>query len=99
MRAEDGAAGIGDAPDDVGEELAQFIRRRIPDRVRQIDRRAAGVDHRLDDAAQEIAIAARRVLRRKLHIVGERARELDGADRGGETLLACHPQLCAQVQI
>ena len=74
VRAEDRLVGVRDAAADLLEELADVLRRRVADRVRQVDRRRAGVDRRLDDAAQEVAIAARRILRRKLHIVGEAAR-------------------------
>ena len=72
-----------------------LVGRRVADRVGQVDGRAAGGDDRLDDAAQEIAIAARRILRRKLHIVGEPARELDGVDRRLEALLARDAELGA----
>src|SRR5260221_402439 len=52
-----------------------------------------------DNAAEEVAIAARRILRRKLHIVGEAARELHGVHRRREALLARDAQLGREVQV
>ena len=55
VRAEDRVVGVRHAAEDRPEELADLVRRRVADRVGQVDRRAAGVDDRLDDAAQEVA--------------------------------------------
>ena len=92
--------GVRHARRDLGEELADVVRRRVADRVGQVDRRGAVGDRRFDDAAQEIAIAPRRILRRKLHIVGE------AAGRGAtpsidrlEARLARDAQLALEVQI
>ena len=90
---------FGTRPTDLGEEVAGFVRRRVADRVRQVDRRRAFADRRLDDAAQEIAVAPRRVLRRKLHIVGELPREADAVDDRLEARLARDAQLGVEVQI
>ena len=91
--------GVGHAPDDLGEEFVGLVRRRVADRVGQIDRRGAGVDGRLDDAAQEIVVAARRVLRRKFDIVGELPGAADAVDDGRQAGLARDAQLALEMQV
>ena len=56
-------------------------------------------DRRLDDPAQEVAVAPRRILRRKLHIVGEAAREPDAVDDLLEAGLAGDAQLALEVEV
>ena len=99
VRAEHRAVGVGHAAHHAGEEFARFVRRRVADRVRQVDGRGARRDDRLDDAAQEIRIRPRRILRRELHIVGELPRQADGVDRRLEAGFARHPELGGQVQV
>ena len=82
-----------------GEELAGFVRRRVADRVRQVDGGRAFADDRLDHAAQEVAVAPGRILRRKLHIVGELPREANRRDGQLEARLARDAQLARQMQI
>jgi hypothetical protein len=84
---------------DAAEEILQLVRRRVANRIRQVDRRAPHLDHRFDDAAQEIEVAARGVLRRELHVEGVLACVADRLDGRFHALLARHAQLGLQVQI
>ena len=99
MRAEHRFRRVRHAGDDLLEELTDLVRRRVADRVGQVDGRGAGVDDPFDHAAQKITIAPRRIFRRELHIVGERSRQLHRFDGGGEAIVVRHPQLRGQVQV
>ena len=79
--------------------VADLVRRRIADRVGQIDGRAPGRDDFLDRPGTGSPVAPRRVLRRELHVVGVAARAVDRGDRGIEAGLARHPQLALEVQV
>ncbi len=99
MRAEDRAVRVGHPSDHGPEEVGDLIRRRVADRVRQVDRPGAGGDDRLDQPAQKIEVASGRVLGGELDVVGAGARAGHGGHGGGEAGLAGHPELALEVEI
>ena len=99
MGAEDRAVGVGHPLDDRLEEAGDLVRRRVSDRVGQVDRGRAGIDDGLDDATQEIQVAAGGVFGRELDVVGVAARARDGIDGRSQAGLSRHPEFCRQVQV
>jgi hypothetical protein len=99
MGAEHRPVGVRDAASNLEEELPDVFRRRVSDRVGQVDRGGSVGDRRFDHAAEEVPIAAGGVLRRKLHIVGELPRALHAVDDLLEARLAGDAQLLFDVQI
>ena len=75
VRAPDHLIGARHAADHAGEEVADLVRRRVADRVRQIDRRRTGLNHTFDDAPEELRIAPGRIFGRELHVISERPRQ------------------------
>ena len=97
--AEDGFVCVGDPGEDGAEELEDFIRRGVADRVRQVDRGGSCLDNRLDDPTEKVEIAPRRVLGRELDVVGVPAGLCHRGDGGVEALLAADVQLAFEMQV
>ena len=62
MDREDRPIGVGDALDQLVDQVAELGRYAVPDRIRNVDRGRAGIDHRLEDAAEEILFRTTGVL-------------------------------------
>ncbi len=79
------------------EGLVVFLRHRIANRVRDVDRRGAGVDRAFDDFGQELELGSRGVLGRKLDVLAQRPRVLHALGCGMDDLLARHVELVLAV--
>ncbi len=81
----------------VAEQLAEFVRHRVADRVRNVDGGGAGLDGRRDHAREEIEFGARGVFGRELHVVAELARDLHAFDGAAHDLVLRHVELVLAV--
>ena len=77
----------------VAEQLREFIRHGVADRVRNVDRGGAGLDDGFDHLREEIELGARGVLGRELDVVAELARDLHALDGRADDLLLRHVEL------
>ena len=97
MHREHRLVGIRHALAHHAEQRRIFFRRRIADRVGDIDRGGAGIDRGLHAAAQEIVLGAGAVLRRPFDIVGVIARARHLRDHHLEDLVRLLLQLVFHV--
>ena len=91
--ADHGLVDVGNPVDEGLDHGAHMLRRRVSDRVGNVDRGRAGGDRRFDDLAQKVPLGPRGVLRRELDVVAVTGRPFDPGDRAGDDLLAGHLQL------
>ena len=80
------------------DQLAELLRHRVADRVRDVDGGRALLDHRLQHAAEEVEVGARAVLGRELDVRAGVLREAHRELRLLEHLLGRHAQLLLHVQ-
>ena len=69
--------GAADERANAGDQLVVFIRHRVTDRIRNVQRGRTGLERRPKHVEEKRAIGACRVLGRKLHVVAEAARVRD----------------------
>ena len=79
-------------------EVGVFLRDRVADGIRNIDRGSAGLDHGFDDPAEKIHFAAGAVFGRPFDVVDVVARAGDVGDRGFQHLLRGHVELDPHMQ-
>ena len=77
----------------VAEQLREFVRHRVADGVRNVDRGGAGFDDGFDHLREEIELGARGVFGRELDVIAELARDLHALDRRADDLLLRHVEL------
>ena len=82
-----------------GDEPDVLRRRRVADRVGDVDGRRAGVDDRFDHLGQVGRVRAGGIFGAELHVGAQRAGVLHAGDRHGQRVLAGHAELVLQVDV
>src|SRR6185437_12302287 len=81
----------------IAEELREFIRNRIPHRIRDVDRGGTGLDRGLDHLGEELELRARSILGRELHVLAESLRHSHPFDGRPQDFLLSHVELVLAV--
>jgi hypothetical protein len=98
MHRPDRFVGVWNALAKVSNQLTEELGHRIAHRIGDVDGGGALADHVFNDPAQKINIRAAAVFRRKLHVVGELARETHSKPRLFVHLLGRHTEFFLHVQ-
>ena len=77
----------------VAEQLREFIRDGVADRVRNVDRARTGLDGRFHDLGQELQLGAGSILGRELHVLAQFARQLHALDGRAQDFFLRHVEL------
>ena len=92
MYADDRLVDVRHAIDQRTDDVVEMLRRRVADRVGDVDRRRAGGDRLFDHAAEKVDLRPARVLGRKLDVVAVANRPLHSGDRPLDDFLGRHFQ-------
>ena len=99
VNAQHGPADVGRVTDNVANQIGEFFRYGIADRVGEIDGGGAGGNSGLENATQEITVTAGAVLGRKFDVVRERLRIFDRVNGPLENCIARHLQLVFEMNV
>ena len=98
MHREHGALDARHVRAQIADALEHLRRRRVADRVRNIQRAGAGVEHGAEHFGEVVGLGADRVFGGEFDVVAQLARAADRGDRGVDHLRLAHVELVLAMQ-